>query len=383
MTDRLSRWKIPPEIGMLWTGKNDTRREALQKLMPASTGQLDGLALHKIVWSCKELIYDKDDVGPLFRAVMYSFNTDEMRLELGHLFDLKVGRSKDEPCSDDGIREVLAVALLCEVRVVPNMPEYEEELRRYHLDLLEHGFTTKDEVGGTVTVKFTRSERTSIIDLKDPGDLDASVAYGPAELSIIKQRLSDEFLRRESASKVLLGLEFAISELEGALAITERDEGTPQRVLTSHPILFGAEYLEVKPKYRLGSEFEMDFALVHVCGHVDLVEIEPPTMRLFNKKGNPKECLVHAEQQVLDWLDWIDRHNAYARDVTAGMIRPRGFVVIGRRSSLSPLEKVKLARRNNALRGEIEIMTYDDILDRSKNLQRRLSGGLGLAPASA
>jgi hypothetical protein len=47
-----------------------------------------------------------------------------------------------------------------------------------------------------------------------------------------------------------------------------------QRCLTRNPTLFGAEYREIKPKHRLGAEFEMDYALVRVSGVVDIVEIE-------------------------------------------------------------------------------------------------------------
>ena len=74
-----------------------------------------------------------------------------------------------------------------------------------------------------------------------------------------------------------------------------------QRCLFRHPILFGAEYIRVIPKFSLGGDFEMDFALQRSSGLIDMVEIENSKHALFTKNGNPRSQLVHAEQQVIDW----------------------------------------------------------------------------------
>ena len=62
----------------------------------------------------------------------------------------------------------------------------------------------------------------------------------------------------------------------------------------------------------------MDYALERRSGLVDLVEIEASHHFLFTLRGNPRQHLIHAEQQVLDWLHWIEAHGAYARERLGG-----------------------------------------------------------------
>jgi hypothetical protein len=111
-----------------------------------------------------------------------------------------------------------------------------------------------------------------------------------------------------------------------------------------------------------------------VSGIYDLVEIEASCHNLFTKGGNPTKELVHAEQQILDWLAWVEKHSAYAREHLPTIQEPIGFVVIGRRLTLSERDQNRLARRNIAFRGTFQILTYDDLLDRAKNLLSLLQG---------
>src|SRR6202007_2214123 len=97
-----------------------------------------------------------------------------------------------------------------------------------------------------------------------------------------------------------------------------------QRALTRNAVLFGADYSRVHPKFRLGGDYEMDFALVRSSGLVDLGEIEASTHRLLNKRGDAAAPLVHAEQQVLDWLSWLDQHGSLARRDLPELQRPFG-----------------------------------------------------------
>jgi hypothetical protein len=168
---------------------------------------------------------------------------------------------------------------------------------------------------------------------------------------LIRRALLAELQKREEAGRVLAALRLAIAELEGLLNDRERNENDLQRCLTHNPILFGTDYRRVIPKHRLGDEYEMDYALERVSGLVDLVEIEASTHLLFTQAGNPRKELVHAEQQVLDWLDWIERHSEYARDRLPGLMRPFGYVIIGRSTNLSEKDRDRLHRRNSVSRG--------------------------------
>ncbi|WP_157824192.1 Shedu anti-phage system protein SduA domain-containing protein [Planococcus sp. MB-3u-03] len=93
-----------------------------------------------------------------------------------------------------------------------------------------------------------------------------------------------------------------------------RNENRLQEILTTYPILFGTEYIEVLDKHRFGSEYEADYVLKRYNGLYDVVEIEASTLNVYTKQGNPASALVHAEQQIMDWLEWIEHNNSYARE---------------------------------------------------------------------
>ena len=118
----------------------------------------------------------------------------------------------------------------------------------------------------------------------------------------------------------------------------------------------------------------MDYALERVSGLIDLVEIEASTHRLFNKRGDPTKDLVHAEQQVLDWLDWLERNHSYARENLPGLMRPRGYVLIARSKGLTEEEQRTLSRRNTIFGETLQVLTYDDVLARARNMKRLLLG---------
>jgi len=117
----------------------------------------------------------------------------------------------------------------------------------------------------------------------------------------------------------------------------------------------------------------MDYALEKTTGIWDLAEIEASTLPLFTQKGNPRKELVHAEQQVMDWLRWLERNTSYARENLPGIQRPIGYVIIGR-TPASDDHRARLKWRNAFFKGDLRILTYDDILFRAKNLLYLLEG---------
>jgi hypothetical protein len=118
----------------------------------------------------------------------------------------------------------------------------------------------------------------------------------------------------------------------------------------------------------------MDYALERRSGIVDLVEIEASTRRLFNQKGDPSGDLVHAEQQVLNWHVWLEKHHLYARETLHALTRPRGYVIIGRSASLTAATRRKLEHRNAVYRDVMQILTYDDLLASAEALLGILEG---------
>jgi hypothetical protein len=100
------------------------------------------------------------------------------------------------------------------------------------------------------------------------------------------------------------------------------------------------------------------------------LEIEDSHKQLFTKKLRPSAQLIHTEQQVLDWYDWIEKFPGYAESRLVNLARPYGFIIIGRAKKS---EKTSLANRNRTFRGKFEILTYDDLLQKAENLKSKVS----------
>ena len=235
------------------------------------------------------------------------------------------------------------------------------------------GFSIDDK-GKKSKYMLTRSPGEGIESYEYFEKLNLNEPLQPAELTLVRNAVLKEIKRRDHATRILALLRLAITDLKKLLNAKKRNESALQKCLTRNPILFGTEYTKIIPKHCLGAEFEMDYALERVSGIVDLVEIESSTLTLFTKKGKPSKYLIHAEQQVLDWLLWIERNHPYAREGLPGIMQPVGYIIIGRNKSLQPKDKESLKRRNILFKGSMEILTYDDLLDRAKNLLSILSG---------
>lgn len=198
--------------------------------------------------------------------------------------------------------------------------------------------------------------------------------YSTSEISYYKSKLMSKLKQLDNAQYVINSLKEGINQLSTLLESPKRNENALQKTLTNYPILFGVEYTRVIDKQRFGSEYEADYVLERYNGLYDIVEIEASTLKLYTKQGNPKSELVHAEQQIMDWLEWIEHNNPYAREKLQELYSPKGYVVIGRSKTLTPENKEKLRRRNLVFRDKIEIITYDDLLDNAKSLLDFLTG---------
>lgn len=297
-----------------------------------------------------------------------------MAIEAGQLFE--ISSSGDEQTDEEEAIDMLAIAAMEEVPVFPNRPEFLPRLTELHRRLLSDGFTAPDGEGNRVRLKFAKRPTTEFLDVDGLKEIDCSITIFPAEIALIRDVALREIARLTRAESVLSALERGITELEEEIALEQRNENNIQRCITRNPILFGVEYIEVIPKHRLGSEYEMDYAGKRFDGSYDLIELESSNLPIYTKGGNPSSYLVHAEQQVLDWLAWVEENFSYAAQGLSGISNPKGFVIIGRRNSLSGDAAEKLRRRNIYWGGRIALLTYEDLLERAKLIQSRLTADL-------
>lgn len=384
---RMSQWEEPRDLGFGVIGNcdNSKRIVALHKeLNSHKTPEENGLTLNRLIRSCRELIYDEKDGKIIFHAISHYINPEKMTIEAGPLFELSSsadeGRSEEEETID-----ILAVAAMEEVPVYPNRADQVGKLANLHRQLLTEGFTAPDGAGNRVRLKFAKRPTNEFLDINKIGEIDCSISIFPAEVALIREVAMREITRLSRAEAVLSSLERAIQELEHEISVDRRNENSIQRCITRNPILFGVEYIDIIPKHRLGSEYEMDYAGKRFNGSYDLIELESSNLAVYTKGGNPSQSVVHAEQQVLDWLAWIEENHPYAAQGLVGISNPMGFVVIGRRAHLSRTSAEKLRLRNIYWNGRIQILTYDDLLDRAKSIRTRLnldlSNGVGIGRA--
>lgn len=270
------------------------------------------------------LFVEDEDRGAALEAVFYAVDLEKAQMVLSR--GLQIGGFDD----DDDVKRHLAFALAEEIPVLAKTDAEQARLDALTRELLTIGFASKDTSGAPVRYRLTPAGQE--VDLNDQTGKHVLAAGRQPSLSetrLVVSKLKQELDAHQAAGRVLASLRLANAELATALA-NDVVEAELQTVLTKHPVLFGPDYVRVIPQHRLGAEYVMDFALQRASGSFDLVEIERSTHALFKKTdGAPTAALAHAEQQVLDWLAWTERHGTYARERLVGLTRPQGWIVIG------------------------------------------------------
>lgn len=324
--------------------------------------------LHTLLQSSKEIIFDIENNEPQFHFVHYALDAETLDIVLSASITI-AGLEKDD------ILNLLAWATLYHIPLFPNTDEVLPKLLEYHQMLLKEGFAIKSETGEELRCQLGSVIQPNFdLELKELlNSVSPTQFLTPVNSQLLKESLTKSFHELQAAYGVLNNLKLAIGELYEILQLEKANEKYLQDCLSQNPILFGAEYCRVIPQHRLGSEFVVDYALEKVSGVIDVVEIESSVHKLYTKKGDPSSGLIHAEQQVLDWLNWIETESSYARRNLPGLQQPVGYVIIGRSISLTDRDRCRLNRRNATYRGSIVILTYDDLLERAKNLLDMLS----------
>lgn len=207
---------------------------------------------------------------------------------------------------------------------------------------------------------------------------DANAAAYRAELDLLamaaQRNVADQTLRNlDRGSAMRREFSALLKQFEGLLG---GREGPVQDFLEEHPELLRPSYARVWKRLALGDHVT-DFVIREPAGEYVLVEIEAPIRPLFRKDGQPREELVHAINQVSDWIEHVQRNLASVeRDLgLVGISSPRGLIVIGRSVDLTDDNRSKL----NTLRGMIprlDILTYDELLSATRTTLQNLLGTL-------
>lgn len=112
-------------------------------------------------------------------------------------------------------------------------------------------------------------------------------------------------------------------------------EETIQKFIEANPLLlhmFSA--VRIIPKPSIGTKFKADFAILDSRGDLVLIELERADIKLMKKNGHRAQELVHAIDQVGDWLIKFDEHRVSVLDdlniESQQVHNVRGAVIAGR-----------------------------------------------------
>ncbi len=154
--------------------------------------------------------------------------------------------------------------------------------------------------------------------------------------------------------------------------------------LHHHFWMFGGKYRRAHRETWAGLKGRNDFLLEKATGFYDIVELKRPDDPLFSgaKTIRMSGELKDAVSQMALYLDYYYKNYLSHKEQTGmDILYPKGIIVIGRRneSQKNVLEAHKAVFARN-----IEILTYDDILDEAnqiiKNLKKRARRGSDAAP---
>lgn len=107
-------------------------------------------------------------------------------------------------------------------------------------------------------------------------------------------------------------------------------------------------------KFPFGADYKCDFAFVtrhSMALQFTFIEIEAPTMPVFNKDGSFSQSFNHARQQIADWKIWAEKNLNTLMNMFSSMFETynalddykdfRFYLVCGRRSEVESDRKRK------------------------------------------
>jgi len=190
----------------------------------------------------------------------------------------------------------------------------------------------------------------------------------------LKENLAS-LLRTEaeaSASRLSEWIVKQINEATKESIVQEVIEHHPYLLVSRNPIL-GNSLISQLP---LGADLIPDFAYVEAYDHqifLYLVEIERPTMRIFQDKGDFSQPFNVAMQQLADWHLWARKYQTLLRDMLSDLwpnknppqtyIEPVCRLIAGRSNEVDTAQKrSKLEAKIANLGANIFFRTYDDLI---------------------
>lgn len=161
-----------------------------------------------------------------------------------------------------------------------------------------------------------------------------------------------------------------IKEFKEKLSKARKEEEL-QKFLSERPWLLGLEYENSQPQ-KIGIKKRYDFYVEKYDGYADIIEIKKSNDELFNKNGKMSKYLTDALQQLIEYIDEAiieGDSKRISKKLQINFLKPKGILIIGRKKNKEikeKLEHIKYYFHN------IDILTYDDLLERGENILNNL-----------
>jgi len=158
-----------------------------------------------------------------------------------------------------------------------------------------------------------------------------------------------------------------VKELESLMKKAKKEKEL-QKFLSKKTWLLGLEYESSTPE-KIGVGQRYDFYVEKYDGYADIIEIKKVNELIFDKKGKVTTVFSKAIQQLIDYIDdailW-GNNKRLAKKLNFNFLKPKGILIIGKNQDVERLKNLQYYFHN------IEILTYDDVLDRGKNIIKHL-----------
>ena len=206
----------------------------------------------------------------------------------------------------------------------------------------------------------------------------------------LKSKYKSEIYKRKLFSKTKIRIDdIAISEIIKKFEQLLKEDTSESKwgnFLKRNLYLIDSKYVHALPELNvvLANTRKADFGLVDSNGYLDIFEIKKPNTRVLSartdrgnyywSKGATKaivqaeKYLYHAERKATLLAEDIDAQ----RRRKVQVIKPRAFIILGNTKELDESNKQQDFRILRMSLKNIEIVLYDELLDRIKNQKGKI-----------
>ncbi len=154
-----------------------------------------------------------------------------------------------------------------------------------------------------------------------------------------------------------------IEEFE-KLIKSSKKENDLQIFLSKRPWLLGLEYENSKPQ-KIAPGKRYDFYAEKYDGYADIIEIKKVNEDIFDKDGKITRPFSKAIQQLIEYIDdalYYGNDKVLSKNMNFNFLKPKGILIIGKNTDVEKLKNLGYYFHN------IEILTYDNVLERGKSI---------------